>query len=394
MRFVAPPPGLLPAHPVGGPVAQLRPAAAHAGQPGAGHHRQPARAALSHADAARASSSAFGINHTRAWSQQYFTYLGNTLTGNLGVSLPPSREPVGQVIADAHLPWTLGLVGITTILAFVLGTADRRDRRLAAGQPARQRPAAAVRLHHRDPVLLGRDDAHPGLQRPASAGCPSSSATRPAHDPLVHRRASSATCWSTRSCRRLTLLITTIGGWVLTMRNNMVTTLTEDYVRMARAKGLPSAPDHGRLRGPQRDPAEPDRLRHVARDSCVSGAILVEYVFNYPGRRLSCCSRPSRTTTIRSCRGCSCSSPWRCCVAILLVRHRHGHPRPAHQDERASHGRMRTPREPAARRRPVGQPSCPTRRRYPARGCRSPGRLAPGRLVARRSAATARPPSA
>ena len=37
----------------------------------------------------------------------------------------------------------------------------------------------------------------------------------------------------------LALLITTIGTWTLTMRNNMVTTLAEDYVRMARAKGLP-----------------------------------------------------------------------------------------------------------------------------------------------------------
>src|SRR5581483_3850144 len=37
----------------------------------------------------------------------------------------------------------------------------------------------------------------------------------------------------------VTLLITTIGTWILTMRNTMITTLAEDYVRMARAKGLP-----------------------------------------------------------------------------------------------------------------------------------------------------------
>ena len=36
------------------------------------------------------------------------------------------------------------------------------------------------------------------------------------------------------------ILITSIGGWILTMRNTMVTTLAEDYVRMARAKGLPA----------------------------------------------------------------------------------------------------------------------------------------------------------
>ena len=39
----------------------------------------------------------------------------------------------------------------------------------------------------------------------------------------------------------MTILITAIGGWILTMRNNMITMLAEDYVRMARAKGLPPA---------------------------------------------------------------------------------------------------------------------------------------------------------
>ena len=62
----------------------------------------------------------------------------------------------------------------------------------------------------------------------------------------------------------------------------MVTTLAEDYVRMARAKGLPA----GRI-----------MLDYAARNAIlpnltgfamslgfvVSGAILIEYVFNYPG---------------------------------------------------------------------------------------------------------------
>ena len=36
----------------------------------------------------------------------------------------------------------------------------------------------------------------------------------------------------------MTILITSIGAWILTMRNNTITVLAEDYVRMARAKGL------------------------------------------------------------------------------------------------------------------------------------------------------------
>src|ERR1051325_9716788 len=36
----------------------------------------------------------------------------------------------------------------------------------------------------------------------------------------------------------MTILVASIGGWILTMRNNKITVLAEGYVRMARAKGL------------------------------------------------------------------------------------------------------------------------------------------------------------
>jgi peptide/nickel transport system permease protein len=78
------------------------------------------------------------------------------------------------------------------------------------------------------------------------------------------------------------LLITTIGTWILTMRNAMITTLAEDYVRMARAKGLP-----GRrimLDYAARNAILPNLTGFaMSLGFVVSGAILIEYVFNYPG---------------------------------------------------------------------------------------------------------------
>ncbi|WP_372347870.1 ABC transporter permease [Streptomyces sp. KL116D] len=79
-----------------------------------------------------------------------------------------------------------------------------------------------------------------------------------------------------------TLLITTIGGWILTMRNNMITTLAGDYVRMARAKGL------GGRRIMYAYAARNAILPNLAGFAMslgfvISGAILIEYVFNYPG---------------------------------------------------------------------------------------------------------------
>ena len=80
----------------------------------------------------------------------------------------------------------------------------------------------------------------------------------------------------------LSLLITTIGTWILTMRNTMITTLAEDYVRMARAKGLPGW--RVMLDYAARNAILPNLTGFaMSLGFVVSGAILIEYVFNYPG---------------------------------------------------------------------------------------------------------------
>jgi peptide/nickel transport system permease protein len=66
------------------------------------------------------------------------------------------------------------------------------------------------------------------------------------------------------------------------MRNNMVTTLAEDYVRMARAKGL--RPHRIMLSYAARNAILPNLTGFaMSLGFVVSGAILIEYVFNYPG---------------------------------------------------------------------------------------------------------------
>jgi peptide/nickel transport system permease protein len=64
---------------------------------------------------------AFGVNTHRSLISQYFSYIGDVATGKFGTSLYFYPESVGRVVLDA-IPWTLGLVGVTTVLAFILGT--------------------------------------------------------------------------------------------------------------------------------------------------------------------------------------------------------------------------------------------------------------------------------
>ena len=61
------------------------------------------------------------MNTHESLPAQYWHYLGDMAGGNFGTSLFFFPSPVGQVVRAA-IPWTLCLVGVTTILAFILGT--------------------------------------------------------------------------------------------------------------------------------------------------------------------------------------------------------------------------------------------------------------------------------
>jgi peptide/nickel transport system permease protein len=221
----------------------------------------------------------FGVNTHQSLLEQYVHYLGQVVTGNFGTSLFFYPQPVSQVVLKA-IPWTLGLVGVTTILAFALGTglgivtAWRRGSRLDGLLPPVFVITSAIpyfwvgmmfilifgiRLKWL-PYTFGYDPtATPGFNG-AFIGNVLEHAVLPA----------------------LALLITTIGTWILTMRNTMVATLAEDYVRMARAKGLPGRRimfDYA-----ARNAILPNLTGFaMSLGFVVGGAILIEYVFDYPG---------------------------------------------------------------------------------------------------------------
>jgi peptide/nickel transport system permease protein len=79
-----------------------------------------------------------------------------------------------------------------------------------------------------------------------------------------------------------TLVVSTIAGWMLTMRNSMITTLSEDYVMMAKAKGL--AARRVMFAYAARNAILPSVTGFaIALGSVVGGQLLVETIFNYPG---------------------------------------------------------------------------------------------------------------
>nr|BFF12305.1 hypothetical protein GCM10025699_36080 [Microbacterium flavescens] len=79
-----------------------------------------------------------------------------------------------------------------------------------------------------------------------------------------------------------TIIIASIGGWMLGMRNMMLTVLDEDYVMVAQAKGMPNSRVLWRYAA--RNAVLPQiQSFALALGFIVGGTIVMEVVFSYPG---------------------------------------------------------------------------------------------------------------
>jgi peptide/nickel transport system permease protein len=79
-----------------------------------------------------------------------------------------------------------------------------------------------------------------------------------------------------------TIVIASVAGWMLQMRNVMITTIGEDYVLAAQAKGLPNR--RVVYSYAARNALLPQLQGFgLALGFVVSGAIIMEIVFSYPG---------------------------------------------------------------------------------------------------------------
>jgi peptide/nickel transport system permease protein len=178
------------------------------------------------------------------------------------------------------LPWTLALVGVVTVLAFVLGTllgvaaAWRRGRLLDTAATVGSTFTAAFPYFWTGLLLLfvfgfklGWFPLKGGYSLDRSPAWSLGFIGDALHHSLLPA---------------ITILVSTLGGWILGMRNNMISTLGEDYVTFAQANGLPER--RVALRYAARNAILPNlTVFGLALGLVVSGSILVEVVYGYPG---------------------------------------------------------------------------------------------------------------
>src|SRR2546421_8393332 len=219
-----------------------------------------------------------GGGHHSIW-HDYITYLHRIVHFNFGISTSIYPAPVSDVVGRT-LPYSIFLVGVAFLLAFVLGTgigmvaAWRRGRVVdtvfvPVFMALSAFPAfftALLGLYffglklHWFPIQHAYDN---GLS-PGFNWTFLSSALRHAELPM------------------LVVVAAYAGGWVLNMRTVMINTIGEDYVAMAHAKGLKDRRVMIRYAG--RNAILPPLNGFAALfASAVGGLVFVEFIFSYPG---------------------------------------------------------------------------------------------------------------
>lgn len=220
----------------------------------------------------------FGLDDGKGLLQQYADYWGLLLRGDLGRSFSKGLAPVTDVIATA-LPWTVGLVGIATVLSFFLGTGLgswigwRRGSRADALVPVATF-FSTVPYFWMGLIAIAVFSTTLGWF-PASHAYDKGSSPALTFD-FVGQVIQHGTLPA------LTIVLASLGGWILGMRNMMVTVLDEDYVTVAEAKGL--SPRRVMVHYAARNAVLPQLSSFaLSLGFIVGGTLVMELVFSYPG---------------------------------------------------------------------------------------------------------------
>ncbi len=221
---------------------------------------------------------AYGFTN-RPLIEQYFQYIAHMLRGDFGLSISAYPVKVTTVISTA-LMWTLLLGAVTLLLSFVIGTI-----------------LGVIVAWRRGSVL---DSLLPGLFS-FTGSFPYFFLAMLAlfflgfvlkWFPMAHSYSDKVSpSWSWEFVVSVlyhlilpggTVILVSVGGWLIGMRSTMIAVLAEDYIIMAEAKGLPQW--QVMFKYAMRNAILPNVTQFgMSIGFILSGQILTELVFSYPG---------------------------------------------------------------------------------------------------------------
>jgi len=219
----------------------------------------------------------FGLD--RPLWQQYLTYLADMSRFDFNYSISNYPRKVTDMIADA-IPWTVTLLLITTLLAFIIGNVlgallawPSAPKFLSFVMPPILMLSAipyfllGLILVYVFGFFLGVFPMYGGY----TTGTIPALTPRFIWDVIYHSMLPA-----------LSIILVSMGGWALGMRSMMIMTQGEDYVIFADAMGLRDRTIFARYA--IRNALLPQvTALALALGTIVSGAVLVEVIFGYPG---------------------------------------------------------------------------------------------------------------
>lgn len=219
----------------------------------------------------------FGLNEPLPI--QYLRYLASVLRFDFGYSITSFPTTVSSIIANS-LPWTIGLLTITTLLAFAIGIV------LGALFMWRGTPRILRLLtwfliiiaplpYYLVAIVLLFFLAFTLRWFPSTSASMINQISGFNWESIVNVIDMSI-------LPALSILLAAVGSWALGMRAMMITVQGEDYITLARAKGLSER--RVMLGYAMRNALLPQvTALGISLATVVSGATLVEVVFLYPG---------------------------------------------------------------------------------------------------------------
>ncbi len=245
-------------------------------------NQQIAQYGVSYQDAAASAASYFSFDPKTPVLLQYLSYLGGLVRGDMGMSISTRGISVTRLIAE-YLPWTLFSVGIGMVISIFIGLLLGMIMAYRRGGVVDHAVTALGSFLHAIPnyllaiiivviggSLLGLFDV--GTMRgTVTPGIDPSYGLAWVGDIFYHA-----------AMPILTYVLTTVGTWALVMKSSTTQILGEDYVTVARARGLSDTRIRTNYVG--RNAILP-LVAQIATQAgfVVGGAIFVEQTFKYDG---------------------------------------------------------------------------------------------------------------
>ncbi|MBO1108850.1 ABC transporter permease [Plesiomonas shigelloides] len=220
----------------------------------------------------------FGFVDAPLW-EQYLTYIKSIFSGNLGVSTQFFPATVNDVLASAF-GWSLFLAGTAIIVAFAIGSVMGIFAAWFRGSRYDSFASPLMMVFQAVPpvvvALLALFIFGVGLQ-----WFPTSYAFTPGSEPEFSLAFISDVMYHAILPVGCAALIQ-VGGFLITMRNNMINLLNEDFITMAKAKGL--SQNRVVFNYAARNAILPTvTALSMALGTAIGGQLIIEIVFNYPG---------------------------------------------------------------------------------------------------------------